>query len=447
MYRSSFTTLFVAVVLCATLSVAAVSEFGKSVISPENVVPESVFDDVATEPVFQIEQDRLPPVPPHPQGRAISENINGYSTIPLESYQNWKQVGAVNNKETRSHQVRLTSDGMLPGRVILLDPRSGLPQTAKNIAVFFIKMGVVSGAAKPGPNGVFQATGILPGVYGVAVLGKEAFASFSVHVLPESDENGGHHDIEPLRLEIAAIPSGDAPLALRLFQPYLGQGHLSAPIEPDEKYIPAETKVTNSVINSPKGTTAKKHSVFLKKDGSLIGRIRRLHPKSGHPFLLRSSSAHIYFAQNNKIVYQVGIDKKGFFRIPNFAPGVYSVISAGEDGIGAIACRVVSPEKDVKQPVIESASQFLKTPSESEIKFVSFLQQGGGEVPSEFDITMLGPENFEAMNQLLAPTNFSDLMGGGGAGTGGGGGGGSTGGLSSLAPLGALGLLGLLASP
>ncbi|VAX36553.1 hypothetical protein MNBD_PLANCTO02-967, partial [hydrothermal vent metagenome] len=68
MYRSSFATLLVALILCATLSIAAVSEFEKPVVSPEEVVPESVFDDVAAkEPSFQLEQIGLPPVPPHPQ--------------------------------------------------------------------------------------------------------------------------------------------------------------------------------------------------------------------------------------------------------------------------------------------------------------------------------------------------------------------------------------------
>ena len=430
MLRPSIATLILLGIILSTLSMAAVSEYRPSQNEEKSVISEDVFEEVASskqdspmndDSLIAVTQADAKPKVVVPVLPPIRKTL---STIQPEDYQDWLQS---DKSQLRSHQVRLTQDGRLAGRVILFDPTSGAVQVVKNTQVTFLKAGSVFAVSEPGPGGVFQATGISPGVYGVAVTGESGLALFSVHVFPSLERGEEIKDTKVLKLEIAAIPSSDMPVANSIISPFIQQTHAVIPTEPAEEEIPESAKVTDKVIDSFKGTTTREHTIRLQADGSLVGRVRRLHPISGRAFLLHSETDTVFFVQNNGIVYKVSIGSDGRFVIPNFRAGVYTVVSGGQDGVGVIGVRVL--------PVEKAAGLNNAVPTQ----YVSFLQGGAPAVPN-FDISLLGPENFQALFNLLSPEEFSNLVGGGTLGGGGGGGAGYGGGF----PWGALGLLGLL---
>ncbi len=443
MFRSS-TAMFVIVgIMFATLGMAAVTNFQPLQKEKESVLSEARFDEVDLPPKPALPEKNILPKKKHEQlnkkPRVLpppnSQKRKTLSTIQPENYLDWKDADELS---LRSHQVRLTSDGMLPGKVIVFDPSSGASRSITNVTVTFLKVGTVFEIAKPSEQGVFQASGLVPGVYGIVVNGEAGLALFTVHIFPALKRGEKGEDLSPLKLEIAAIPHSDVKFAKNIFQPLSQQSQSAIPIEPAEEDIPDSAKVSRKVIDSPKGSTTQGHTIYLQADGSFIGRIRRLHPVSGRPFLAHTSTNTTYFIQNNKVIYQTKVGNDGRFKIPNFKSGVYSVVTVGKDGIGAIGISVIPSEE---------VSDISSTPEDKNLQFVTFLQPPATS-PSNFDIALLSPENFAALATLLTPAQLADLLSGGGGGAGGGGGGGGGAGTGlPLELLGLLGLLGLLASP
>ncbi len=440
MFRSSVATAVLLGFTFVTLGMAAVSEYRPAQKKTEVVIAEAVFEKAAapekkSEPKEpkQLAEKKTGQKPAAGTERAPAPVEKSFSTIQPEDYLPWAE-----KKQTvsRPYHVRLHAGGLLKGHLTQFHTT----QEIRPATITFLKAGTIFSTTRSGPEGNFQASGLIPGVYSVLVRSEQVFASFSIEVFPAAARGALESSLE---LDIATVPAEHVPLIMSIFDSALKREVEPIPVEPAEEKIPDYAKITPKVLDTIGNAKSDLHTFATNLDGSFSGRLRRLHPISGRPFLLHPFTNRVYFIQGNSVAYSADVDPDGKFRVPEFNPGVYTMATAGEDGVGAIGIRVLAPADQFEV----SLSSFLNG-----LQYVSLMQPGAGPV---FDFALFGPENFPALNQLLSPAEFAQLMqGAAGAGAGGGGGGGSGGGGAAAgaggagaAALGLLGLLGLLASP
>ncbi len=442
MFRSTFvTSLFLGCVF-ATLGMAAVSEYGPVQVLESDLITDAQFEKVVAEPVVLAAVKDVPDNRAHegaeegpvPAAHDFSGENRTFSSIKPENYLHWN---GKDRSYTHTYHVRLNPDGMLKGRVILLGSDVGPGPTT----ITFVKAGTIFSTVQSTPNGDFQSGGIIPGVYGVLVRGERSFAAFSIHVF---DSVAQGKQAASLELTVFAVPAQHVPVILSIFETALHRETGAIPLEPADENIPEYAKITPEVVDDADVLKENVNTFVTNADGSFSGHLRRLHPVSGRSFLMHPFTNRVYFVQGDSIVYSADVEADGRFIIPDFNPGIYSIVTAGEDGVGAVGIRVRAPENDFNAGIRSLLGGY---------QFVSLAQPANGPV---FDFSMVGPENYQALNQLLAPAEFAQLMqavpagggaGGGGAGGGGGGSGVGAGGAGGAAALGLLGLLGLLASP
>ncbi|MFK7818860.1 MAG: hypothetical protein AB8G99_09080, partial [Planctomycetaceae bacterium] len=83
----------------------------------------------------------------------------------------------------RHHQIRLTRDGKLRGRVRRLQPDSGRDLKIRQLNVFLLRNNSNIAQEEVAPNGTFAFSDLRPGVYSLVAAGKDGFVAFSIDVL------------------------------------------------------------------------------------------------------------------------------------------------------------------------------------------------------------------------------------------------------------------------
>ena len=175
------------------------------------------------------------------------------------------QQGDAFASRLRSHRIRLSADGFLPGRINLVDAETGAIRVLKDIKVMFIQNGQVVSTAVPGEGGMFQADGLQPGVYSLAAIGPEGYVAYGLEVLPpanpgpaapvqpgEAASIDGVVDTVPvlfqevgsvLAIDSLAIPRRDFDAVIRLARSYIPAEILNAssPEDLPESAQPAES--------------------------------------------------------------------------------------------------------------------------------------------------------------------------------------------------------------
>lgn len=138
-----------------------------------------------------------------------------------------------------NHEMRLRSDGNLPGQLRSFDVAGNL--TPVRARLFFIQNGQIIGRATADDHGRFQAVGLDGGPYSVVAAGPEGFGAFSLRVLkndgtpnvtpPKVKSIGKFKEVsdvkvaasqpgsmDPLSLDISVIPSSDFPLIAQIIR-------------------------------------------------------------------------------------------------------------------------------------------------------------------------------------------------------------------------------------
>jgi hypothetical protein len=178
--------------------------------------------------------------------------------------------------------------------------------------------------------------------------------------------------------------------------------------------------------------------VRLRVDGSFTSRTWVVKP-SGE---IAPARARVFFVQNGAVVHATPRGEGGVSQATRLAPGVYSVMAAGHDGIAVIAVRVLPYEAPDAKPRA-SASQAAKVPAQT----VAFA--GAPVPPAEegfLDIPLIPRSDLDALQAVLGeevpgmgaavPPGAAAAPGvGGGAAGGAGAAGGGLGALAGLAGL------------
>ena len=83
----------------------------------------------------------------------------------------------------KHHQIRLTEDGRLLGRIRRLQPDSGRDLKIRQLNVFLLKGQEIASQEDVAPNGTFAFEDLEPGVYSLVAAGRDGFLAFSIDVL------------------------------------------------------------------------------------------------------------------------------------------------------------------------------------------------------------------------------------------------------------------------
>ena len=87
----------------------------------------------------------------------------------------------------------------------------------------------------------------------------------------------------------------------------------------------------------PMGEGKPWHSIPLRVDGNLAGRVGMLDSMGQHV----PARVRVTFVRNAQVVGSARSDETGAFQVPGLRPGVYSLIAVGKDGFGACSIRVL----------------------------------------------------------------------------------------------------------
>lgn len=355
----------------------------------------------------------------------------------------------------RTHEVFLTADGLLRGKVILIDASTEEALPVEDVRIQFLQQGRTLANVKPGPGAIFQVPGLEPGVYGCVASGVGAFAAFSFRVLPFDRQNAdGAGGV--LEIEMTGVPPRDFPAVRELAESYLGESDRWKAFDRDlvnygGEFEPSHTEPGNQGQGAVPDNDLKYNVVELTPEGVLVGSLEHIHPVTGDA--VPAAEINVFLIRNNDVIASGITDDNGVFSIPGVRPGYLSLVavSAGDGepeqfwskwldgrvygGFGALGVLVVSSQsKPDGVASIDDKNAFRL------VKAARNMNRIGG---NRLQMGLLDPSNFP---QVLNALNQQQGAGGGGAAGAGpgatGGGAGIVGG-SDLGTL--LGLAGLAA--
>lgn len=254
------------------------------------------------------------------------------------------------------HQVCVSKDGQLLGRVAILARPCDAPRAANAITVCLVQSGAIVAQAAPDGDGVFRAN-VPPGVYSVIAVGSGGFAASSVQVVPPGDLDDPIPQTVAIRegratreatsvhvVNLVAVP----PAHFGALECLL-QEHVHAPprlVLPGSRSPNAVEQsdgshVRPTAIHDPRGP----NGVRLHADGRLIGRMRRLHLETGQPVPV--SPLSVFLIHDGVATARTTADENGRFEVTGLEPGVYSVVAVGPDGFAAFDILALPPREIV----------------------------------------------------------------------------------------------------
>jgi hypothetical protein len=352
------------------------------------------------------------------------------------------------------HRVQLAEDGLLPGRLSLIDPAAGDRVALQEIVVHFVRNGTIVSVVEPGVGGVFQASGLTPGIYSVIATGPGGLLASSVEIVPPLRRNavldgqpieGNGRPALATALEIRGnpIPAQHLGYALRLIRTRLSAADFTPATgqrpQPEAERAPAprdlgDNRNLNGTNGPPvvqTGTSDTLQAVYLRNNGQITGAVRRLDAGNGEPIHL--TNTEVYIIQNAGMTGPTQADDKGRFSLQGVRPGVASFVAIGPAGFAAFSFEV--------RPPSDSTVKNFNQPIAKNLAHVAFVQNEGVEVEvtSQVDAALVDPIDFAVAQNIIDEYSPDDVwlvppppapfqpgpvgFGGGGAGGGGGGGG------------------------
>ena len=352
------------------------------------------------------------------------------------------------NRRLRSERVRLTAEGTLTGRLSLSGEMAVSP--ASQMSVALIQYGQTRARAEVDAEGNFTLKNVRAGVYtllgagtgGYLCLGLEAIAATDrVPVLSERPAQAVRTiTFQEIRAEIEidglAVPPRDFKMLAELVRAQIPTAMLErASTQADTRKeraaphvrAPLSEKDSADAAETADNVALRRHQVSLNPDGSLNGRMRRIHPQTGRPVAIRRLS--VFLIQGDRIVAQSPVTEAGQFVFKNVTPGFHSFVAAGVDGLAAFGIQAAD------------SGSVAGLPAEWELGYVSLAEGSsfGGAAPSTDPAsttaaaqTALNPANGPNGNGAAAPGADAPGVGGTdtsatGSGTGSSGGGSSGG--------------------
>lgn len=93
------------------------------------------------------------------------------------------QPSTLPGSQLKHHQIQLTDDGRLLGRIRRLDASGGRSLRIRQLNVFLLRDNQIVSQEPVSPNGTFAFTELAPNVYSLVAAGRDGFVAFSIDVV------------------------------------------------------------------------------------------------------------------------------------------------------------------------------------------------------------------------------------------------------------------------
>ncbi len=338
-------------------------------------------------------------------------------------------------RDQQSHVI-LDDKGGFKGRLSSLRKADGEPVPAANLNVTLAQHGAIIGSTTTDVNGRFSFTGLPDGVVAIWAEGKDALMLSSFVLFGKDtaiEENAGLVAAQvELDVDSAVVFGADIATVKELMSPYLNI---------QDKRFANELAAEDQEFNFGSGevsATLRNHSVSLQADGSLNGELSILDDRTGRVREVLDMTVH--FVRNGVKAASSEVSNDGSFIANGLTPGVYSVVTVGQDGILVCSVNVVGTALANNRVQDVGLGEFTPASTVS----ASLMLGGFGGSP-------VGAGNLGAFSGAsgggglgLAGMNSAPPANGAGGQSGGGSGGGTGGGGAGAGGAGGGGLLGAL---
>ncbi|MCA9082794.1 MAG: hypothetical protein KDA81_02005 [Planctomycetaceae bacterium] len=237
----------------------------------------------------------------------------------------------------RQHEVQLDAQGGFSGQLQILRGDQATPAPYMNVRL--IRDGALAANTVSGETGEFRFDGLTEGVYGLIGYGETGFVMYSLRLtglahdgnIPVSTEGAAANQVS---LQSAIVTGADVAVAREII--------LSELIDRDLRFSTAANPKEQGDYPFGKGETSTSiggHQVQLQPDGTLVGEVNLLDPRTGRNRELMDMTVH--FIRDGELVSSSRVEQDGRFVVTGLTPGFYSFVGAGDDGVLALGVDVL----------------------------------------------------------------------------------------------------------
>ena len=214
----------------------------------------------------------------------------------------------------RQHTIQLDRDGVVHGRVVIIDQESREAIGLGQLKVNFVRDGEIVKQQVTTSDGSFAVEGLAEGAYSFIATGESGFAAYGVNVV-SSDE------AETVNVMEAAAVSPRFTAVKEILK-----NRVPREISAEIQALAANEKTNLNVQGA--------NRVQLDA-GTLTGNIIPIWGKEN------VAGTHVHIIQNDKEIATVPVAEDGSFVVKDLAPGVYDFVAAGPKGFAAISFEAV----------------------------------------------------------------------------------------------------------
>lgn len=320
----------------------------------------------------------------------------------------------------RTWGVRLSSDGLLAGRLNLIDPVSGVRIPAQELTIRFVQNGKVVSQTNPGVAGVFQAQGLKDGVYSLIASGPQGYLVTGLRVLPPFDSKDGAQR-EAFQIDVDVVDPVNAPLVRTMIRERRFPGITD--------FNPDDRKQHPNTVSRPLRTPV----LSLDPHGHLHLRLHRIDRTSGER--VYASGVEAVLLRDGIIVGKSKINDRGIFTFPDLDSGNYALLvtpspdpeqSTKRDRSGYVAMGVIVREHAAPTPRVVDRRPVAPIRLVSHVLLQGESDINNADIPDLDEVPMedLDAADFEAIGESAVESGTAGAATGGGGGGGGGGAGG-----------------------